>query len=283
MKALDLDTVATFVLVADLHSFTRAAEASGSTQSAVSLKLKRLEDRLGRRLLERTPRSVSLTDDGEAFLARARDLLAAHERAVDMTASAPPRLSIGISDHVCGPALAPLLARIAAFDPALVLEVTIDFSQSLLAVFDRGTLDAVIVRREAGRRDGEKLLTDHFGWFAAPQLRRRAGEPLRLVNLASPCGVRASAIRALDRGGIAWTEVFIGGGVAAVAAAASSGLGVAALAQRVAPPGLIEVGAAFDLPKLPPSAVMLHSRVSDGRRRAALRVLAAALRATGGT
>ena len=56
MKALDVEAVQAFVLVADLNSFTRAAEAMDTTQSAVSLKIKRLEQGLGRRLLERTPR-----------------------------------------------------------------------------------------------------------------------------------------------------------------------------------------------------------------------------------
>ena len=47
MKALDVEAVQAFVLVADLNSFTRAAEALDTSQSAVSLKIKRLEDGLG--------------------------------------------------------------------------------------------------------------------------------------------------------------------------------------------------------------------------------------------
>lgn len=54
-RLLDLDAVEAFVRVAELESFTRAAEAMQTSQAAVSLKLKRLEDRLGCRLLERTP------------------------------------------------------------------------------------------------------------------------------------------------------------------------------------------------------------------------------------
>lgn len=68
MKALDIEAVQAFVRVADLKSFTRAAEAMDSAQSAVSLKVKRLEEALGRRLLERTPRSVRLSAEGLAFL-----------------------------------------------------------------------------------------------------------------------------------------------------------------------------------------------------------------------
>ncbi|MFP4905337.1 LysR family transcriptional regulator, partial [Paraburkholderia sp. BR14261] len=73
MKPLDLDAVRAFVLVAELRSFTRAADALDTTQSAVSLKLKRLEAHLGKQLLERTPRVVRLSADGLTFLAAARD------------------------------------------------------------------------------------------------------------------------------------------------------------------------------------------------------------------
>ena len=275
MKTLDVDAVQAFVLVADLASFTRAAEAAGTTQSAISLKLQKLERRLGRRLVERTPRLVRLSAEGAAFLERARDLIAAHERAVS-DHSAPRRLSIGISEHAAGPELAPLIARINAYDPALRLDVRIGFSRALLDAFDGGALDAVLVRREAGRRDGERLLQDRFGWFAAPTF--HADAPLRLATLAPPCGVHALAARALDGAKIRWIEAFVGGGIAAVAAAVTAGLGVAPLAARLAPAGSIDIGESARLPKLPRSDVVLHSRVSDSRLAGAVRTLSAAFR-----
>src|SRR5262245_43504614 len=213
MRPLDIDAVSAFVLAADLRSFTRAAEAQGTTQSAISLKLKRLERRLGQRLLERTPRVVRLSAEGAAFLDRARDLIAAHDRAVNRDAVAR-RLGFGISDHAAGPELAVLLARINTYDPHLRLDVRVAASRDVLASFDRGELDAVIVRREGDRRDGETLLHDHFGWFAAPTYAHRPGEPLRLATLSSQCGVRALAVRALDAARLPWLETFVGGGVA---------------------------------------------------------------------
>jgi|SRR5215467_15947570 len=122
----------------------------------------------------------------------------------------------------------------------------------------------------------EALPTNHYAWFAAPAFER--GETLRIANLAPPCGVRAVAIRALDAAGIAWSEAFVGGGVAAVTAAVTAGLAVAALARRIAPVGCIDVGPKLRLPRLPRARVMLYSRVSDARGRAAFRVLAAAFR-----
>jgi len=276
---LDLDAVQAFVLVADLKSFTRAAEASGTTQSAVSLKLKRLEQRLGRRLVERNPRLVRLSADGAKFLDRARDLIAAHDRAASELAEAPAKLAIGISDHAAGPELPTLLGRVAAFDPALTFDVRVGFSRDLLDAFDRGETDAAIVRREADRRDGEALLQDRLGWFASPTFQHRKGEPLRLANLAPTCGVRALATRALDAAGIGWVETFVGGGIAAVAAAITAGLAVAPLAARIAPLGAIDIGTASGLPKLPHSTVVLHSRVSEPRLGGAVRTLAAAFRA----
>jgi DNA-binding transcriptional LysR family regulator len=90
--------------------------------------------------------------------------------------------------------------------------------------------------------------------------------------------VRAHAIRKLEQAKIPWTETFTGGGVTAIAAAVTAGLAVAPLARRVAPAGTTDVGPALSLPSLGRSKVMLHSRVSDARARAALRAMAAAFR-----
>lgn len=275
---LDVEAVRAFVMVADYQSFTRAAEALGTTQGAVSVKLRRLEDRLGHRLIERTPRSVRLSAPGAAFLDGAREFIAAHERALAGLQTPPRHFALGIAAHVAGPEVPTLLARLHAHDPALTIEVQLDNSRNLLDLFDRGELDAAIVQREDDRRDGEKLANERFGWFATPGFEHRCGEPLRLAALAPACRVRDVATRALDEAGVQWTEVFLGGGSSAVLAAVSAGLAVAALSYRVAPPGTVDIGERYGLPSLPPSEVVLHSSLTDKRSREALRALAAAFR-----
>lgn len=280
MKTLDVEAVQAFVLVADLASFTRAAEAMGSTQSAVSLKIRRLETGLGRRLLERTPRLVRLSAEGAAFLASARNLVAAHQSAVGAFAVARRRLVVGISQHLVGPDLAALLKRMNATDPSLVIDLRIDTSRAMLEAHDSGVLDAaILLRHDARRRDGEVLLREEFGWMAAPDFHRRPGEPLRLATQAEPCSVRAMAVDALDAAGIVWEEVFVGGGVATVGAAIAAGLAIGALVRRVAPAGTVDCREALGLPPLPPGDVVLHSNLTDPRARAALRTLVAAFRA----
>ena len=281
MKALDIEAVQAFVLAADFKSFTRAAEALDTTQSAVSLKIKRLEDGLGRRLLERTPRLVRLSADGDAFLEAARNLIDAHHGAVAAFGIKKRRLVVGISHHIVGAELPMLLKRMGSAEPGLVLELRIATSREVLADFEQGTIDAgIVLRHDNRRRDGETILQEAFAWMAAPDFTHHPGESLRLATQAAPCSVRSMAIDALDGAGIAWTEVFVGGGIATTGAAVSAGLAVAALGKRVAPSGTIDVGAHLGLPPLPSRDVMLYANVTDRQTRGALKTLAATIRAT---
>ncbi|BCM84793.1 LysR family transcriptional regulator [Methylobacterium indicum] len=277
MLTLDVDAVRAFVLVAEHRSFTRAAEALGTTQGAVSVKLRRLEERIGQRLIERTPRQVRLSAQGEIFIEPAREFLSAHERAVAGLTATRRRFRLGIACHVMGPEVPTLLARLKSLDPALTLEVLLDTSWALMESFDRGALDAVIVRSDDDRREGERLGPEHFGWFAAPDFAHRAGEALPVATISPFCAVRDVATRLLDRAGIAWTEVFVGG-TAANAAAISAGLAVAAFPCRLAPADSVEVGERLGLPPLPSYAIVLHSSLSDPRTKATLHTITAAFR-----
>lgn len=276
--ALDVESVQAFVTIADFQSFTKAAGALGTTQGAISVRLKRLEERLGYKLIERTPRMVRLSAHGASFLNPAREFIAAHDRAMAALSCECRRFRLGIAEHVAGPEVPTLLARLHELDPALTIEVRLENSPSLLDAFDSGDLDAVIVRQEDDRRDGEDLGPEHFGWFAAPQFHQQPGKPLRVASLAPCCGVRDIAIRALTSEGIEWNEVFVGGGHAAVMAAISAGLAVAAFSCRLAPVDTVEVGQRLGLPRLPSSRIMLHSTLTDRRSREALGTLAAAYR-----
>jgi len=264
MRTLDLDGVQAFVLVADLKSFTRAAEAMNTTQSAISVKIKRLEEDLGRRLVERTPRLVRLSGEGMTFLAPARALVAAHAEAHGAFAAQPRRLVVGISHHIVGAELPLLLKRMSDAEPGLVLELRVASSREALDEFDAGGLDAAIVlARDQRRTDGEVILNEPFAWMAARDFRHKPGEPLRLATQSTPCIVRTMAVEALDAAGIPWTEVFIGGGIMTIGAAT------------------IDIGPRLGLPPLADREVILCASISDPTTRQSLRSLIAVLRTTG--
>ena len=78
--AMDLQDLRVFARVADLGSFSGAADQLGLAKGRVSAAVQRLELQLGARLLHRTTRQVRLTPDGEAFLERCKELLADAEQ-----------------------------------------------------------------------------------------------------------------------------------------------------------------------------------------------------------
>ncbi len=278
-KALDLDAVKAFVLTADLQSFTRAAEALDSTQSAISLKLRRLEEVLGRRLLERTPRQVRLSAEGAAFLDSARELVGAHERAIASFQAEKRRLVIGISHQIVGAELPALLRRMNEHDPHLLIELRVAGSRDVSQAYDEGGLDAALVLQPPDRRrNGEKLFDESFAWIAASGWKPRAGQPLPLSTQGESCSIRNGAVRALDQAGVLWTETFIGKGAALVGAAAAAGLAVAVLARRSAPAGTVDIGRTLSLPTLPMQEVVLYSTLRDRRSRDALRTLGTAFK-----
>jgi hypothetical protein len=88
---LDIDLLRCFATVAGHGGFTAAGTALGLTQSAVSLKIKRLEDVVRRRVFDRTSRRLSLTPDGETLLVYANRLLALNDEAI--CGSASPTIS----------------------------------------------------------------------------------------------------------------------------------------------------------------------------------------------
>jgi len=278
MSTLDIDAVASFLRAAELKSFTRAAEALGTTQSLVSTRVKRLEDGLGRLLLQRHPRLVRLTAEGERFLPAARDLLAAHGKALAAFTAAPEHIAVGISEQAVGAEVPAVLARLTAHDPGIVINLRIEPSRMLEDAFERGELDVVIVRRLAAGRTGEVLRDDAVGWFATPALVRQPDAPVPLVSLVAECRLRRHSMDTLDRAGITWREAFVGGGMAAVAAAVQVGLGVSPLAARIAPAGTVDIGPAWGLPSLGGSQVVLRSNVATPRAGAFVRELAAAFR-----
>jgi hypothetical protein len=106
------------------------------------------------------------------------------------------------------------------------------------------------------------------------------GELLRIALMSAPRGVRANALKALDGAGIAWTEVFVGGGIGTVGAAVLAGLAVAPMTRRDCPPPAVDVGNRFGLPALAPLDIAMYTRLRDAGLRETLRSLGPPLWAT---
>jgi len=273
MTTLDIDAVRAFVVIAESKSFTRAATELGTTQGALSVKLKRLEDKLGQKLIERTPRQVRLSIFGEKFISSARDFLSSHERAISSLIASDSKFKLGISCYVMGPEVPEILSQMKSLDPTLLIEVTVDSSQVLMNSFNNGQLDAVIVRNDDDRREGLELCQERFGWFATEKYTFIPDHPVHIANLSPDCGIRDLTSQRLRQSGIRWEEVFVGVGITAVIAALSAGIAVGVLPYRMAPVNLVEVSTKLSLPALPSMAIVLHSALSDQKTRSIIRTI----------
>jgi hypothetical protein len=116
--------------------------------------------------------------------------------------------------------------------------------------------------------------------MAAPDFQHHPGEPLRLVRQAEPCSVRSMAIDALKAAGIAWTEVFVGGGGADHRCGRLRGS-----RRRGAQPSCrtarnARCRLAVRTAVLPSRHVVLHSNVTDPRTKNSPKTLATTIRAT---
>ncbi|MBP0614608.1 LysR family transcriptional regulator [Jiella sp. KSK16Y-1] len=274
---LDLESVRLFVLTAEYGNLTRAAEAAGTVQPVVSQRIKSLEKRLGRQLLDRSPRHLHLTEAGAAFLGPARQLLAAHDEALRLEDDRPPALSLGISDHALGTAFDAVLHRLQiALPPRTPLALRIGQSADIRALFDKGSIDIAIVRREGQANEGEVLGEDPLVWRVPPVWSAPQG-PVPVVWLPPPCGVSAVAAKALDRAGLPFREAFVGGSCLALVTAVRAGLGIAPLGRLVGG-DLPEAPAAWGLPALPSSQIVMLARTPGPSQAAAARALVASVR-----
>ena len=147
---LDLDLVRAFVTVSEARSFTRAGERLGRSQSAVSLQMRRLEERLGVQLLSRDPRHVVLTPEGEAFLPQARRLLRVNDEIVaDLRGDdLEGEVRLGAPEDFATVHLPEILGQFARAHPRVALSVTCDLTLNLLERLRDGALDVALVKRE---------------------------------------------------------------------------------------------------------------------------------------
>jgi len=165
MPREDLADLAAFVVVAEERSFTRAAARLGASQSAVSQTVRRLEERLGLRLLTRTTRSVAPTQAGEKLLGGLRpalseidDHLAALTELRDKPAGG---IRITTGQHAADTILWPALERLLPKYPDVQVELSVD----------TGLRDIVAERFDAGVRLGEQIDKDMIAVRIGPDLR----------------------------------------------------------------------------------------------------------------
>lgn len=241
-----------FVAVAEATSFTQAGANLGIRQSTVSQHVRRLEEAVGRQLLVRDTRSVTLTDAGEALLGFARTILAAHDAAEGYFSGVAMagRLRFGAADDLALTHLPGILWDFRQVYPRISLELTIGQSGMLLRRLEQGHLDLGFVKQDPGEGGGERVRRDRMVWVAHRGFELSEGDVVPLVVYPSPSLSRERAIAALDAAGRGWRITCTVREVNGALAAMRAGLGIGVFPSSLIPDDLGEVLAGFALPEL---------------------------------
>lgn len=177
----------TFAAVVDAGSFVKAAETLGASKAAVSRYVSELEGRLGVRLLHRTTRKLSLTEEGQVFHARCRDLLAGVEDAEAEVSSrnAAARGLVKVSAPVTFGVrhLAPLWGEFRALHPRVLLDVTL--ADRVVDLVEEGYDLAIrIATLPSSTLVSRRLATTRMVLCASPGYLKERGAPAHPADLA---------------------------------------------------------------------------------------------------
>ena len=266
-----------FATVAEAGGVTRAAGLLHLTQSAVSMQLKRLEEALGRQLLERAGRGVVLTADGEKLLGYARRILALNDEVWSRFTDAAfeGEVVLGVPHDVVYPALPPVLQRFHADYPRMKVTLVSSYTEALKRMFARGEADVILTTEDEVEAGGRTLATVPLIWVGAIGGTAWRTRPLRLAFERRNI-FRAGVEAALDAADVPWEMAVTSEMSRTIEASVSADLAVHAVPEGTVPEVMEQIDHGGALPELGVTRINLY--VADTLRGEAERALVRLLR-----
>jgi DNA-binding transcriptional LysR family regulator len=262
---LDIDQLRTFIAIAETGSFTKAAEVVHKTQSAVSMQMKRLEERIERPIFARDGRASKLTEDGVRLLDYARRLVKLNVETVAAFSDAAlsGRVRLGVPDDYADRYLPEIMARFSRAYPGVELSVNCEPSVDLLERIDANELDLAIVTNCDTKRASETFRRERLLWVTSNRHAIHTEEPLPLALGRPSCAWRRIAIERLETVDKPYRLLYSSSNAGAVAAAVLAGLAVSVLPESGLRPGMRVLTAAEGFSELPSCRIGLVRNAHD--------------------
>ena len=258
---LDSDLLRTFLAVADAGNVTRAGDALGRTQSAISVQIRKLEAVLSAQLFHRQARGMSLTEAGLVLVPAARKALGDIDRIGDLfSAPLSGKVRVGIPDDYGASVLERVLATFTARHPGVEVSVRCGFSTGFPEAIKRNELDLAVYAADPSETAGETLVTERTVWVINPALILDAAEPVPLALFDRECWWRDAAITALEKVRRPYRVAYSSESAAGVKAAITAGLAVGVLAETTIDTSMRILSENEGFPTLPSSALVLLRR-----------------------
>lgn len=250
----------TFLAIVDCGSFSQAAEQVHRTQSAISMQIKKLEELLGKPLLNRDKKTSTLTADGQTLANYARRILQLNEEAVSLLKR--PELTgwikIGLPDDYASRFLPEILARFARTHPRVQVQVSCEPSNVLLQTLKRGEIDLVLTTTLApNQTSGHLLHSEPSFWVQSPNYQTCEQRPIPLAMFPADCCWRSFATQGLEQQGIDYHIAYSSASLTGLQAAVKAGLAITVLSQSSLPTDLKKIPVSAGLPPLPPVSLVL--------------------------
>lgn len=235
-RRLDIDALRALRAIQQHGGVTRAAEALGLTQSAVSHKVKRLEASLDCDLLNRRAGAPMFTSAGQDLLDYAARILGLHDEALlSLTKTdLAGRIQLGLTEDTTCTDLSRILGRFHRLHPQVAVRTKVRMSVVLRGMLDRGELDAAIVQIFAHevRPTDVVLFREGLHWVKLAGSPLPADGPIPFLSFDDECFYRHWALDIGQDDGALLETVFECSSAAGIVAGVLAGLGVALLSDR---------------------------------------------------
>lgn len=250
---IDIESLRALQAVVATGGFTAAAEQLGMSQSSVSHKIRRLEERVGLDLVVRAP-TVTPTADGADLLRFADRIVSAHDEAVaHLTRSElEGDLRLASNEDLHSDELVEVLARFGRAYPNVRIDVRVELSGVIAEWIDAGEVDLGLLQIPAAGPDGPRptdviVRAEHIAWVAAPGAQFPSDAPLPFLSFGAGWAYRDDVVGALEAAGHQVRSALTCPSVAGVQSAVEAGLGVAAINARNFTTGMARWGPGDDI------------------------------------
>lgn len=241
MTKLDIGALQALCAIHDRGGVSRAAAALALSQSAVSHKIRRLEDALGCALLDRAAGRPRFTREGEKLLGYARRILALNDEALHALSTEPlsGRIRLGVTEDMTSGGISRVLGRFTRLHPAVSVQIGVAQSRVIADRLERGELDAGVFQVFAADRrpDDVTLIEDGLHWVKSPDLALDTARPMPFLAFDDDCFYRDWALHRAARPGAGFRIVMECASIAGMTSAVRAGLGVTLLNGRHIEPG----------------------------------------------
>ncbi|WP_226892576.1 LysR family transcriptional regulator [Phycobacter azelaicus] len=203
-RELDWNLLRTFVVLAESHSITEAAQQLRLKQPSVSAALKKLEDRIGRKLINRSPGHYQLTDAGRLLYREALDINGSILRLStlmrELTDEVQGHIKIAVASHVVCPLFDEVLAEFHSNHPKATLSIDVRSSADAIAevAAKRASFALCLVRDHNPKLEYRRLYREFFGLFCGPRHPLFGRKDLTVADLAGQSSVSFETDRLHD-------------------------------------------------------------------------------------